>query len=370
MNLPQRKDRRGQPLIVLALILLGWVGVRSALWASSEEEREATFSITAAANPKTAGGLRGSAGEDRREEGYYQAPPKRPTSVVPLEPVDRPAARPRTAVPPRIAAGHQLLFIAGTAFPAEPDELAAEVHSSAVPPIAPAMAPRAKGLSRWSADGWVLWRQGGNGYNLPGRGLPGAILYSGAYGTSQAGLVVRYRLARDSAHRPALFLRASSGYHRPRSEELAGGIALRPLAQVPLSVMGGVRVTRSIDAAKVRPAIAVVTELPPAALPSDFQGEVYAQAGWVGGAAKTPFFDGQARIDRAVAGVGTAQVRIGAAAWGGAQRGTSRLDLGPSVRLDLPLGSGNARLSADYRVRVAGSAAPGNGMAVTFSAGF
>ena len=99
-------------------------------------------------------------------------------------------------------------------------------------------------------------------------------------------------------------------------------------------------------------------------------GETYVQAGWVGGREATVFVDGQARVDKAVATLGTAELRIGAGTWGGAQKGASRLDLGPALRLDLPIGAINTRLGVDYRVRVAGSAAPGTGIGVTFSAGF
>ena len=225
-------------------------------------------------------------------------------------------------------------------------------------------------MPRWSALGWALWRQGGNGYNSPGEGLPGAILYSEAYGASQAGVVLRYSLARQSDHRPGLYLRASSGIEQPRGEEVAAGLALRPVPTVPLAIMGEVRATRTIDATVIRPAAAIVTELPPWNLPLQLRGELYAQTGWVGGKAQSAFIDGQARIDRRAANLGAAELRIGVGAWGGAQRGTSRLDIGPSLRIDLPVAGVNTRLSADYRMRVVGSAAPGNGLAVTFSAGF
>ena len=51
-----------------------------------------------------------------------------------------------------------------------------------------------------------------------------------------------------------------------------------------------------------------------------------------------------------------------AARWRGrvgrAQRGVQRLDIGPSATLSIPLGEAPANLSLDYRVRVAGDAAP------------
>jgi hypothetical protein len=61
---------------------------------------------------------------------------------------------------------------------------------------------------------------------------------------------------------------------------------------------------------------------------------------------------------------------LGAAAWGGAQEGAARLDLGPTLRLDLTVGQVPARVSLDWRQRVASDASPGSGVAATVSAGF
>ena len=62
--------------------------------------------------------------------------------------------------------------------------------------------------------------------------------------------------------------------------------------------------------------------------------------------------------------------RLGGGAWGGAQQGAARLDIGPSLTVDLRLGAAPARIEADYRWRVAGNAEPGNGGVVTLSTGF
>ena len=61
------------------------------------------------------------------------------------------------------------------------------------------------------------------------------------------------------------------------------GLALRPLPRLPVSLMGEARVTRTATGDVIRPAFAVVSEFPPAALPLGFRGELYGQAGWVGG---------------------------------------------------------------------------------------
>lgn len=395
MRLPEpRPARRGQPLMALAVLMLAWVGARTALWAGSlpveEDTAQAASAPAVMPTPRPPRNselpTRAKAGETARPSGPAapmlrpEQPLAAPNLIAPeptaAEPAIEPAAaapasEPPTAVPPRIAAGHAMLYLAGVAaLPLPQEALAATTPPGASAPPVPYLPGSGTQALRWSADGWLLWREGGNGFNLPGAGLPGASLPSGAYGSSQAGLVIRYRLAPQSTLRPTLYLRGSTGLYHPRGEELAAGIALRPLRGIPVSAMAEARVTRTTTGTAIRPAVALVTELPPARLPLGLRGEAYAQAGWVGGKDHTPFIDGQARIDAPVARAGKLELRLGAGAWGGAQRGAARLDMGPSATLDLPLGPARTRLSADYRFRVAGDAAPDSGAAITFSAGF
>lgn len=377
MKSAQRSIRRGQPLAALGLMLLAWVGARTALYAAAPAVPEDPAAAASGQVPVQPAPARPAARQPSEPTRPDRAPLLRPAnpapapSLAPPKPQASPGTEAPRGVPPSIAAGHQLLFLAGSgAMPLPDDAVAAAPQLLAPSPPVPYLPAAAAEAWRWSADGWLLWREGGNGFNLPGAGLPGASLPSGAYGSSQAGLVLRYHLAPDSRLRPTLYLRASSGLYQPRGEELAAGLALRPLAKVPVALMAEGRVTRTTSGNVVRPAAAIVTELPQARLPLGLRAETYAQAGWVGGRDQTPFIDGQARIDRPVARSGGAELRLGAGAWGGAQRGASRLDLGPSATLDLPVGPLRTRLSADYRLRVAGDAAPGSGVAVTFSAGF
>lgn len=378
MKLPPRTTRRGQPLAALSILLLGWVGARTALWAALPQDSEEPAALVApvASKPVQRGTAAPVSDPGPVQRAAPQAAPRAaesppPVTTVPLDPAAAPETGIEQPVPPRIAAGHQLLYMAAVADMPLPEEAVAADQglAPASPPVPYLPSARQQAL-RWSADGWILWREGGNGFNLPGAGLPGASLPSGAYGSSQAGLVLRYRLSPDSGHRPVLYMRASSGLYRPRGEELALGLALRPVPRLPVALMAEGRVTRTATGDEVRPAFAVVTELPPAKLPLGLRGELYGQAGWVGGKDKTPFIDGQVRLDKALVRSGKAELRFGAGAWGGAQNGASRLDMGPSASFDLPVGRVNTRLSADYRIRVAGDAAPGSGAAVTFSAGF
>lgn len=379
MKLPQRSTRRGQPLYALGLLLLAWVGVRTAVSAGSanymvepiaaKANASAVQSDTAPNRAITGPAEPAAPRADKVRPEPVDAPLFPPTLQYEPEPVPSPTTEAPQAVPPKLAANHLFLLQAGVSAMPLPDNAVAADRPIARPP-APYLPTAGAEARRWSGDGWLLWRQGGVGYNLPGSGLPGASVTSGAYGGSQAGLVLRYRLAPTSPHRPTLYLRASSGLHYPRGEELAAGFALRPLGKVPVAVMGEGRVTRTISGTVIRPAVAVVSELPPVKLPLGFRGEVYGQAGWVGGEDRTPFIDGQARIEKPVGRSGAVELRLGAGAWGGAQEGASRIDVGPTAALDLPIGPVGSRLSADYRFRISGNVAPGSGAAITLSAGF
>lgn len=374
--------RRGQPLLVLGLILAGWIGARALLWEGLALPIESPIGPPMgplAAAPKT-----------------VPDAPLRPSPAVPItqrsaapamaRPLPVPAAplpQPDVAAPlpvftsggepgpggstPRLAGGHQMAWIAGLAQLPTPQFLQGrpgptDRTASLSPAIPPARAAGKAG-NRWSVDGWLLLRQGGAA-PVAG-GLP-----SPTYGASQAGAVARYRLAPSSPHRPQLYLRVSSAIERPRGEEAALGLALRPLAKVPLVLTGEVRATRLDRATAVRPVLSLVTELEPVKLPLGTRAEVYAQGGYVGGSGATPFIDAQARIERRVATVGPVELRVGGGAWGGAQKGAGRIDVGPTATLDFPLAGGQGRIAADWRLRVAGKAAPQSGPALTLSAGF
>lgn len=182
--------------------------------------------------------------------------------------------------------------------------------------------------------------------------------------------MLRYSLAPNSGHRPQAYLRASSALSGPRERELAAGLSARPMAGVPLRFAAEARVSETGSGTELRPAAYAVSELPPATLPFNAQGELYLQGGYVGGRFATAFVDGQARVERPIAETDDWGLRVGAGAWGGAQEGASRLDVGPTATVSFRLGEVRGRMAADYRFRVAGEAEPASGPAFTVSAGF
>jgi len=381
MNLPPVKTtRRGQPVVALCGLLACWTGVRVLAWTMSASAPVAAMLVsdagywptkTAAIAPEKP--VQPDA--TRRDEPsaalpvIWQTAPAAPALAAPdMAPSPVPYAMPMAPAPaavespaaaqprpnPTLAGGHQLMFLAALSMMPLPPEF--------MPPLRRGPSPIAK-TPRWSADGWVLLRREAGFSSLATSG--------GSYGASQIGAVLRYRLDRTSANKPSLYLRTSAALNGTREQEAAFGMSLRPVARLPLLAFGEARVSRSATGTQIRPAAFIVTELPPARLPLGVRGEAYVQAGYVGGKGASAFVDGQVRIDTKLFSLGKSEMRFGGGAWGGAQVGASRLDVGPSASLSFRLeNTASARLSADWRFRVAGNAAPASGPALTLSAGF
>lgn len=386
---------RGQPVIVLAVVLGGWSLLRAATWVSPLPLPLPTVDLPRA--DLTAAPVGTPAPRVSPNQPSVQAlpPGEVPLPVAPW-PVLRPPSAVREMLPPappvapaaprattqRVAAGHAMLMAAGFSRMELPPQLAAWFNARtpgapvaapverrtalvAAPPLAPAAPAPERRASRWTADGWLLWRDDTTTPLASGRP---------SYGRSQVGAVARYSLAPASNHRPQAYLRAAAALQGAQEEEAALGLSARPLGAVPVRVAAELRVTQRdsqfAGGTQLRPAAYAVTELAPQSLPLGATAEAYAQAGYVGGQAHTAFVDGQVRVDRSVLRHDDFDLRAGGGAWGGAQRGSARVDVGPSAALTFRLGEARGRLAADYRFRVAGDAQPASGPALTLSAGF
>lgn len=93
--------------------------------------------------------------------------------------------------------------------------------------------------------------------------------------------------------------------------------------------------------------------------------DAYAQAGVVGLRRRDGFVDGALRLS-----LPAGRFRMGAGAWAAAQPGVARLDVGPQLSLRLTVGGASVAVAADWRLRVAGSARPGSGPALTLATSF
>lgn len=223
------------------------------------------------------------------------------------------------------------------------------------------MAP--KDIGRWRMDAWLFLREGSSRFAAGGP-QPATL------GASQYGGVLSYRLSR-SARRPVdAYLRVTGAFAATASTELATGLRVRPLAEIPIAMHAEMRATQYAKDKEIRPSAFLAGGIDEARLPLGLEVSGYGQAGYVGGRYRSWFADGRVVMEREVFSAKPADMRIGAGVWGGAQEGASRIDIGPTARVDLQDGPVPLRLLVDYRFRMAGRAQPAAGAALTLSTGF
>ena len=398
--------RRGQPIVGLVGLLSVWILARGILWEAPHFEanigtRPAFGAHPAHGRPPTPvrrdGAAAGSA------TGWHARPVGPDSMGIGTEDwrgaVDVAVASDDVTPPPMIdphaplgvaeerhsvAAAHQLLWMAAVAslpLPPELDRLQRRRKAAAPADPIPALVVRGRrvktpgagvgqgdpGGSRWSADGWLFLRQGGAGAVPTATGA----VYGPTYGGDQVGAVLRYRLAQGAAGQPTAYLRGYGALNGTGESEVAFGLSARPFAKLPVAAMVELRASRFANGTThARPAAMVVSQIPTIRLARGVEVETYMQAGYVLGAGATPFVDGQMRVEQVVRRLGSVNLRAGLGAWGGAQDGVNRLDIGPTARMSWGTGRVAARLAIDWRVRVAGNAMPATGPAITLSAGF
>ncbi len=273
-----------------------------------------------------------------------------PTDWAETPPASSPSAEPGFAAT-RVSFTPVQMPPAGQEF--EQQSEAASFAAAPFPPANPAGPAIATRSSRWSGDFWLLLREDTTTAVTSGRG---------SYGQSQLGAVLRYNLLPSSEYRPAAYVRASQALAGADESEVALGVAARPVPAIPITLAAELRATLVSGQVELRPAAFAYTELAPCDLPLGFTAEAYVQAGYVGGEFETAFADGQLRAEREVAQLGPATLSAGGGTWGGAQEGAERLDLGPGMTLKVNGGAAAARVSLDWRFRVAGDAEPSAGL--------
>lgn len=214
-------------------------------------------------------------------------------------------------------------------------------------------------FSGWSLGSWLYLREGSGN-------APGTIGGAGELGGSQAGLRLAYGFG--EAGRVRAYGRATIALQRTRQREVAFGLAVAPLANLPIDVAIEQRIAAGNEG---RTAMAVMASggVSDVALPAGFRLDAYAQAGVVGTRRRDGFADGAVVVDRRI-GANETRLRLGALAAGAVQPNAARVDVGPRLTLRLPDVGQGSRIALDWRQRVAGDAYPESGVALTLAADF
>ncbi|QKG70227.1 hypothetical protein [Erythrobacter mangrovi] len=367
--------RRGQPIIFLGSLFVGWAVLRVLVWEPpqpasanpldvSGTAKDASLPIRTAETKlgqvsvrlSSPAGLRPS----RRDVRQWESDP-RATHIPTLEP---PPHSPKEEA--RQPFGSHILGEPGIAMLPAPKTFADSPGTVGPDPairVQLAGPARQAGAKRWRIDAWLVLRRDSETLGTSGD-------RPASYGASQAGAVLSYRLAPATRLEPAAYVRTSKALVTNGESEGAVGIRVRPFANVPAYAHAEVRAVDSGGAVELRPATFVSSGLSDVPLGLGFEGEGYVQAGYVAGDFATGFVDGRVTAVHSVVRGETASLGAGFGVWGGAQRGSERLDFGPSLQVAFRLGHVPARIAADYRIRVAGNARPDTGVAITLSTGF
>ena len=333
----------GRPLRFLAIVLGGWIGMRTlALLQTGElplaplagpvEHIVAALGVgTAEAAGRSPLPMRGATPIPRPNPTQIAAPP--PLSRIPTAATqtdgDRPAPAMTTTPTPR---------------PTPP------------PPLLPLATPAAttpRGPSRLAGSVWGITRDGGIGQASGGQ-----------LGGSQAGIRVTYALG--ASRRIALAARLSTPL-AGRGAEAALGLDWQP-TRLPIHLLAERRI--AIDGGRGGTMLGLVGGYGPAPIAGPVTVEGYGQAGLIARDGTEAFVDGALRLAHPVAHRGKARLDVGIGTWGGAQRGAARLDIGPSLGLVVPVANHNLRLTADWRQRIAGNARPDSGPALSIGTNF
>lgn len=344
---------KGRPLRFLAGATIGWVALRAiAVWPGTPlpvfREVAPVSRIASADQPF----FIATANATPMPWPTAPAAPVRIAIARPLPAITLPPHQRRAADPSRVALAMVGLLSPGNPWCAAPAIMRPPPQVMPIPGTRPA--PTAKG-SRFSASAWLLLRDGGS----PAPGLGG-----GQLGGGQAGLRIAYALG--TSRRVALVARLTSPLSGP-GREAAIGVEWRP-TRLPIRLVAEHRF--ALGRGKGGPGVALIGGTGPARIAAGFDLETYGQAGVIRRTRTEPYADGAARLSRPLASLGKVRVDLGLGAWGGAQRGAARLDLGPSLGLRAPVGGKTVRLSLEWRQRVAGSARPASGPALSIGSDF
>jgi len=226
-------------------------------------------------------------------------------------------------------------------FPSEPGAVA-------IGQVSPSAAHNRFQLSIWS----LVRDAGSSGSLVPGGTLGGSQIGArGWFEPGPKGLALTARISSPLASRNGSEASIGVGFRK-------GNFGVILEERFSLDAGGGARpsVTAFGGASEVR-------------LRGKLRLDAYAQAGVVGLRNRVGFADGAVRVEHPLVGK-SARLSVGAGAWGGAQPGLSRLDIGPQVVARLPVFSGNLRVAGEWRFRVAGNADPGSGPTLSIGADF
>jgi hypothetical protein len=212
-----------------------------------------------------------------------------------------------------------------------------------------------------SVSYWMLWRNRTN---------RAEFVDGGQIGASQGGMRLRAPIASvQNALQLSLSARLSQSLQQGEAPEGSIGASLSIGKKIPVELIAERRLKlgHSGDSAW---SFTAATGLSEFKLTRKTELDGYVQLGIVGARSRRPFIGGNAIVSSPLFDSNRNKVRIGAGIWGDAQRGASRLDIGPDLTLRSSMAGSAIRISGQWRIRVAGEARPSSGPALIVGGDF
>ncbi len=188
-------------------------------------------------------------------------------------------------------------------------------------------------------------------------------------GAAQAGGRLTYGLLS-----PTLLtsLSASVRLARPlegRGFEISPGLSLSGGKAIPVEMIIERRI-RPEKGNKDQWGVLLASGIAPREIRPGLTVEGFAQAGFTGTKTILPFAQMGAGIHRSAYSSPIAKVKIGAGLWADGQGKVGRIEIGPEIVTVVDTGALDVRVSAQWRIKVAGNAKPGSGPALSLSTSF
>lgn len=355
---------KGRPLRFLAAVLGGWIAMRAwMLWPVTMPPpamRETHAVATSAATPALALVFETAPTVGRSRGAAWRAhflPPRPDAPAMAMAMAMR--ARPRSPRPAPSPAPSPSLSHGATAGERRPARTTADPYYQLALAglVRYGVAPPEPAPGGWRVSLWVVARGGG-----------GATLATPQLGGSQMGVRVARPIAGNG--RIAAVTRLAFA-PETGTTEAAAGIEWRPGGgAVALVAEQRIALARSRGGS----ALGIVGGVADRPLPAGFRLDGYGQAGVIvredGSGDVDGYADGALHVIQPVARAGDATLHMGIGAWGAAQRGAARLDVGPAAAIVLPVARRPVRLALEWRQRVAGNARPASGPALSLGTDF
>ena len=341
---------KGQPLLVLGLILCSWTVMRVNLALPSDQKIIHPNHIAVSLRKALRSEPENSA-PNTTERRKFEAFASQPENPAPLAKITRLSQRPVT-----LAVRANIVPFTPKAF-AEEGSVSTLIAAISPPSAAPKPAKEPKSL-RFSGSFWLLVR-GGAATNLTSPSL-GASQVGGRALLPIATVGQRTRLSASFRTSAAL---------RGRGEEIGLGFSFKTNGALPVEMIAERRFALS-KGERDRWSLLVASGFDDVKLTHRISVDGYGQAGVVGMKDRETFAGGSLSVRHDLMTRSHLKASLGLGLWGDAQKGASRVDFGPELVAKARLGQQPIRVSAQWRFRLSGKAIPDSGPALAIAGDF